>query len=132
MKVRMGSTIIGLVLTISATPLRAHHTIAWVYDVTKRVTLKGVVTQIDWQRPHIVFHLDVKNDDGSIVRWDVETKNPQGMRLQGLTEDFLKVGETVTMDVFVAKDGAQRAAAETIRSSTRTTNVSMVPRQAPR
>jgi hypothetical protein len=129
MKVGIGSAAVGLALMASVLPLAAHHTIAAVYDVTKLVTLKGVVAQVDWQFPHIIFHLDARNDDGTVARWDVETENPQGLRRRGLTQDFVKAGDAVTMDVFVAKDGTQHAAAETITSSTGTTNVSMVPNQ---
>jgi hypothetical protein len=129
MRSRIGSAAAGLALMASVTPLSAHHTIAAVYDVSKLVTLKGVVAEVDWQSPHIVFHLDVKNGDGTLVRWDVETKNPQGLRQMGLTQDFVKAGDAVTMDVFVAKDGTQHAAAETITSSTGTTHISMLPRQ---
>jgi hypothetical protein len=109
-------------------PISAHHTVAAVYDAAKTVTLSGVVTQVDWQFPHIIFHMDVKNADGSTTTWDVETVNPQGMRRHGLTEDFVKAGDTVSMDVLLAKDGTRHAALETITTPTGTTYLSMVPR----
>ncbi len=73
MKTGIGA-IVGLAVTISGIPLLAHHTISAVYDVDKLVTLKGVVTEVDWQNPHVVIHLDVKNDDGGVVSWNVETQ----------------------------------------------------------
>ena len=129
MNIRISRAVVALALTVSATtPIGAHHTVAAVYDATKTVTLSGIVTQVDWQFPHIIFHMDAKNADGSTTSWDVETVNPQGMRRHGLTEEFVKAGDSVRMEVLVAKDGTRHAALETITTSTATTHLSMVPR----
>jgi hypothetical protein len=48
---------------------------------------------------------------------------------RGLDRDFIKAGDTVSMNVFVAKDGAQRAAAQAITLPTGTADVSMLPNQ---
>jgi hypothetical protein len=129
MNIRISGAIVALAFAMSTPmPITAHHTVAAVYDATKTVTLSGVVTQVDWQFPHIIFHMDVKNADGSTTSWDVETVNPQGMRRHGLTEDFVKAGDTVSMEVLVVKDGTRHAALETITTPTGTTYLSMVPR----
>jgi hypothetical protein len=128
MNIRFSGVIVALALTVSATtPIGAHHTVAAVYDATKTVTLSGIVTQVDWQFPHIIFHIDVKNGDGSTTSWDVETVNPQGMRRHGLTQDFVKAGDSISMDVLVAKDGTRHAALETITTPSGTSYLSMVP-----
>ena len=119
---------LAIALALATTPLGAHHTVAAVYDAAKTVTLIGIVTQVDWQFPHIIFHLDARNEDGSTTSWDVETQNPQGMRRRGLTPDFVKAGDLITMDVIVARDGTRHAALESITTSNGTTNLSMVPR----
>ena len=129
MNIRVSGAVVALALTVSATtPISAHHTVAAVYDATKTVTFTGVVTQVDWQFPHIIFHMDVKSADGSTISWDVETVNPQGMRSHGLTEDFVKAGDSLSMEVLLAKDGTRHAALEMITTSTGTTYLSMVPR----
>jgi hypothetical protein len=128
MNIRISGAIVALAFAMSTRPISAHHTVAAVYDATKTATFSGVVTQVDWQFPHIIFHMDVKNADGSTTSWEVETVNPQGMRRHGLTEDFVKAGDTVSMDVLVAKDGTRHAALETITTPTGTTYLSMVPR----
>jgi hypothetical protein len=46
---------------------------------------------------------------------------------RGLDRDFITAGDTVSMNVFVAKDGAQRAAAQTFALPTGTAYVSMLP-----
>ena len=118
----------ALALIISAAPLSGHHTISAVYDTNKVVTLKGVVTEVDWQNPHVILHLDVKNADGNTARWNVETWHLQGMRRLGLNQDFVKAGDPVEMTVFIAKDGTQKAELESITLPTGTAYPSMVKR----
>ena len=80
------------------------------------------------QNPHVVLRIDAKNDDGSIVNWSVETLAARGLMRQGLDRDFVKAGDAISIDVFVAKNGAQRAAAQTITLPTGgTAYVSMLP-----
>jgi uncharacterized protein DUF6152 len=119
------AALIALSLTVPAS-LSAHHTISAVYDTSKVVALKGVVTEVDWQNPHVILHLDVKNADGSTVRWDVETWHLQGMRRRGLNQNFVKAGDPVDMTVFIAKDGTQKAELESIALPTGTAYFSMV------
>jgi Family of unknown function (DUF6152) len=129
MNIRVSGAVVALAVGVWATtPIGAHHTVAAVYDATKTVTLSGTVTQVDWQFPHIIFHVDVKDADGSTISWDGETVNPQGMRRHGLTPDFVKAGDAVSMEVLVAKDGTRHAALETITTPTGTTYLSMVAR----
>jgi hypothetical protein len=128
MRTQIGA-VVGLALTVSVLPLFAHHSIGSIYDTDKSVTLKGIVTKVEWQNPHVILHLDVKNDDGSTVGWSVETLAASGLMSRGLDRDFIKAGDTVSMNVFVAKDGAQRAAAQTITLPAGTAYVSMLPNQ---
>ena len=92
-----------LVLTLSSAPVFAHHSSA-AYDVTNAVTLKGTVTGLDWRNPHVRIHVNVNN-----VNWDVETWGTGQMSLLGVTNGFLKPGDSVSLDVFVAKDGGHTA-----------------------
>lgn len=95
-------------LAASAMPLVAHHSTA-AYDNTKVVTIKGAVTSLDWRNPHVRIHVNVPDADGRIVNWDVETWGTGQLSLRGLTNGFLKPGDRVSIDVFLAKDGTPRA-----------------------
>ena len=88
--------------------LFAHHSSA-AYDSAKVITLKGAVTSLDWRNPHVRIHLDVPNADGKVINWDVETWGTGQLSLRGLTNGFLKPGDRVSIDVFVAKDKSSRA-----------------------
>ncbi len=124
--------ILGLSIALLATPLLAHHTVSWYYNVDKLVTLKGVITEIDWVNPHVLFHLDVKQDNGSVVNWSVETAAAYQAPRRGLQKDFTTAGELVSMAVFVSKDGAPKAAMQsiTLASTGATATVSMLPNGA--
>ena len=83
----------------------AHHSFAAEFDATKPVTLKGVVTKVEWQNPHTYFYLDVTMPDSKVVNWGMEMGSPNGLMRQGWTRNTLKVGDGVTVEGSAAKDG---------------------------
>ena len=98
----------ALAFSVSLAPVFGHHSTA-AYDSSKTVMLKGPVTSVDWRNPHVRIHLNVPDAGGKIVNWDVETWGTGQMAVRGLTNGFLKPGEKVNIDVFVAKDGSHTA-----------------------
>ena len=58
----IGSLVIAGVL-LAAGRTTAHHSFAAEFDANKPVTLKGVVTKIDWTNPHVWFYINVKDKD---------------------------------------------------------------------
>lgn len=110
----------SLVLSIAAgliaavVPALAHHSFSAEYDRAKPVNLTGVVTRLDWINPHARFHCDVKDANGKLVDWEVELTSPAGLIRRGWTRHSLKIGETVTVAGFGAKDGSNLANATTV------------------
>ena len=102
-------------LLASAVPVFAHHSFAAEFDGSKMLTLTGVVTKVDWVNPHAYIYIDVKGDDGTVVNWALETGAPNMLYRQGWRKDDLKVGDTVTLDAFPAKDGSHTAAARQVK-----------------
>jgi outer membrane usher protein FimD/PapC len=92
----------------------AHHSFAAEYDRNKPVTLTGSVTKLEWINPHARFHMDVKDNSGNVVSWEVELTSPAGLLRRGWTRNSLKVGESVTVAGFSAKDGSSLANATTV------------------
>ncbi len=74
----------------------------------------GTVTSLDWRNPHVRIHIDVSDGNGRIINWDAETWGTGEMSLRGLTNGFVKPGDHVRTEVFVAKDGAPRAFVRTL------------------
>ena len=95
---------IGLIATVA--PALAHHSAAAEYDVKNTVTLKGTVTKVEWQNPHVRFYVDVKDADGKITNWEIETGSPNILLRGGFTRNSLKVGDSLTVVAYRAKDGA--------------------------
>jgi hypothetical protein len=95
-------------LIFATLPLVAHHSFAAQYDRTKAVTLKGTVTKVEWANPHIYFYIDVKGAEEA-VNWAIEGGAPSMLYRNGWRVDSLKVGDEVTVDGWLAKDGTNLA-----------------------
>jgi hypothetical protein len=86
----------------------AHHSFAAQYDRDKPVTLKGSVTRIEWTNPHIYFYLDVPEASGT-TNWAIEGGAPTSLYRAGWRRDSMKVGDTVTVNGYLARDGTKLA-----------------------
>ncbi|HUJ50091.1 MAG TPA: DUF6152 family protein [Bryobacteraceae bacterium] len=95
----------AFVLT-AALPLLAHHSFAAEFDANQPITLKGVVTKVEWMNPHIYFYLDVKDENGKVVNWAAEGAPPNSLYRNGWRKDSLKAGDVITMNAYRAKDGS--------------------------
>lgn len=105
---------LGLGLLAAGVPLSAHHSTAATFDITKVVTLKGVVTEVTWLNPHGTFSLNVKDADGSTVNWTIELPPPNALARRGWKRDDLKPGDQVSVDLWRAKDGSRLGNALTV------------------
>jgi len=92
------------VLLAAGAPVQAHHSFSATYDGNKPITLRGTIVKMGWQNPHAHLYVDVKNADGKVVTWEVESAGPNALLKQGLRkEDF--VGAEIIIKGFLAKDG---------------------------
>jgi uncharacterized protein DUF6152 len=103
-----------LIATLAVTPVLAHHSFAAEYDANKPVTLKGAITKVEWLNPHVYFYMDVKDASGKVINWAVENGAPNSLYRNGWRKDSLKVGEVVTVEGSLAKDGSHLANAKTV------------------
>jgi hypothetical protein len=87
MKMPEGLVLVTLVL-MSGT-IAAHHGRGATYDMTKQVTLKGVVSEVAWRNPHVVVDMDVKDQDGSVVNWAFENSSVSTLASQGYKRNTL-------------------------------------------
>lgn len=106
---------LALALVCAAAGLtRAHHSFAAEYDRTKPVTLKGKVTKVEWQNPHIYFYMDVRDQAGTTENWAVEGGAPNTLYRAGWRKDSLQAGNEVTVEGWLAKSGAKLANMRTV------------------
>jgi hypothetical protein len=72
------------------------------------------VTKVDWINPHARFFVDVPDASGKIVNWEVELGAPAILMRSGWTRNSLKVGQSVTVNGSLAKDGSNVLNASTV------------------
>ena len=84
--------------------LAAHHATA-VFDLGKRLTLTGSVTEWFWANPHCLLRFDVKDDSGRMVHWVAETQAPPNMIPFGWAKQSFAVGDQVTVTLEPVKNG---------------------------
>jgi uncharacterized protein DUF6152 len=92
----------GVALLSSA--LTAHHATA-VFDLGKRFTLTGTVTEWFWANPHCLLRFDVKNDNGETTHWVAETQAPPNMTPFGWSKQSFAVGDQVKVTLEPVKNG---------------------------
>jgi len=90
---------------LSGLPSLAHHAVSAEFDDKKIVTLKGVVSKVDWVNPHIFIYFDAKDDSGKVTTWRLQSVPPMFFKGSGLTKDKLLDGGEATVTVYPAKDG---------------------------
>ena len=103
LKLLLLAAIAGLLLPV--TSALAHHSFTAEYDAKKSISLTGVVTKVEWMNPHVFFYIDVKDPDGKVTNWRGEGGNLSGLMRRGWRKDSLKVGEIVTIEGSLAKNG---------------------------
>jgi Family of unknown function (DUF6152) len=100
--------IAALVLAVGvvsfSVPLMAHHGTA-AFQNDKKVTATGTVAEWLWSNPHCLLSVDVKGDDGKVVRWVGETQNPVSMTNVGWSKAAIKAGDEVTITILPVKNG---------------------------
>ena len=115
MKAKLAVLVAGIGLVVASAPAIAHHSFAAEYDASKPVTLKGAVTKIEWTNPHARFYVDVTDDKGTVTNWNLELASPNVLRRNGWTRTSLNVGDEVTVEGAMAKDGSKMANARLVK-----------------
>ena len=105
MRMNLAFATISLGILLAATAsVQAHHSFSATYDGNKPVTLRGTVSKLGWSNPHAHIYVDVKNQKGEVVTWEVESAGASNLLKAGLRkEDF--IGAEVIIKGFLAKDG---------------------------
>ena len=101
-------------LLLSGVPAMAHHAFATEFDALKPITMKGIVTKIDWANPHVWFYINVKTDNGLIENWGFEMGGPNSLRNSGWTRETMKIGDEVIVEGSLAKNGSHNVNAKNV------------------
>jgi hypothetical protein len=97
----------AIALLSASAAVLAHHSFQAEFDIAKPMTVKGVVTKVEWINPHVYVHLDVKDDRGNVTNWAFETLGPGRMRAEGMSKQTFGIGKVVTLKGYGARDGSR-------------------------
>ena len=92
-------------IAASVSPLAlAHHSLSGQFDTTKSFQITGVVSRVEWVNPHTQVYVDVKQANGSLVTYKLESLPVAMMRKSGLSKnDLVGDGRPVVIDAYPAR-----------------------------
>ncbi len=107
--------VVVLAATMLLRPVDAHHSFAAEFDAERPIQLTGIVTNIEWTNPHVWFYVNVVDEEsGEVVNWGAEMGPPHGLQRRGWRRDSLKIGEQVTVNGWLARNGSNRLNARNV------------------
>ena len=106
---KLGVLVLSLALATLAVPISAHHSWTAEYDAKKPVTVKGVVSKVEWTNPHTHFYVDVTDAAGKVTTWNFEMASTPALERGGWSRKTLPVGTPVIVEGFAGRSVAERA-----------------------
>jgi len=88
-------------------PVLAHHSATAEFDSSKTFSVKGTLTKLEWVNPHVYMYADVTDETGKVIPYSFETGPPGNLRRAGVVRTMFSVGDVVTIEAAVAKDGTK-------------------------
>jgi hypothetical protein len=105
-----GGSSVCFLLLLGAVSVSAHHSAAATYDTSRKITLTGTVTGLEWKNPHVFYFLDVTESNGQVTNWAIEGSTPNQLYRAGWRKTDLNVGDKVTLkDTSPARNGSAKA-----------------------
>jgi DNA/RNA endonuclease YhcR with UshA esterase domain len=101
------------VISLAQAPAFPHHSLA-MYNMTNPVTVKGVVTRVEWTNPHVHLFVNVQDGKGSVEEWAIEMDPPDFLMRNGWTSTTVKPGDVVIFTGAPAKNGARSMRCTTV------------------
>ena len=95
----------AVLVALATTPISAHHSTA-MYQMDSPTTIVGTVKRFEWTNPHAFIYLDVKDDKGNVVEWEIELMSLNHLRSYGWMRTTVKAGDPITCTGGRAKSGA--------------------------
>jgi hypothetical protein len=94
----MSRWLLALAAALSAfgLPASAHHSLSD-YDSSRKTTVEGVISQVQFVNPHPFLILDVKDNSGAVQQWRLEMDNRSELTEAGITKDTLKFGDRIVV-----------------------------------
>ena len=115
MKVHVLAGICAAGTLLTAAQSIAHHSFSAEFDSNQPISVTGIVTHVEWTNPHVWFYINVRDEaTGDVVNWGAEMGPPHGLQRRGWRRNSLQIGEEVTVDGFLARNGSKRLNARSV------------------
>lgn len=93
-------------LLAAATPVLAHHALAAKYDTRQSIMLKGTITKISWDNPHVHLYVEAAGKGAPESGWQFEMGSPNLLLSNGWKLDTFRRGDLVVVTAYPARDGS--------------------------
>jgi hypothetical protein len=94
---------LAVLLLVLLAPVSAHHSFA-MFDMSKTVSYKGTIKEVQWTNPHVWVELVVM-ENGAPVAYSFEGAAIAVLKRVGWTKDSVKAGDVVTLVGHPYKNG---------------------------
>ena len=95
-------------MACSGIAVLAHHSIAAVYDSSRKATVEGAVVRFQFTNPHPLLMIEVTDAGGKAQEWVLEMDNRSELAAVGVTAETLKPGDRVVVTGSLARAQASR------------------------
>jgi hypothetical protein len=102
MKLKLTFFIAGILAC--AVSAYAHHSFAGSYIEDKLIRIEGTVKEFNIRNPHSFISVEVKQKDGSVVRWGGEWGGVTQLSQGGVDRFTLQVGDHLIIDGAPSRD----------------------------
>lgn|GEM_PF-206378 len=103
---------LGVAVLFLVPPITAQRPVAAKFDPSRRTTLKGIVTRVDWSNPYV--HILMNVPGATSVVWAVELESQLELERSAWNQDSLKPGDAITVQGPTARDGSKQIWGESV------------------
>jgi hypothetical protein len=116
MRKKLAAMVVFAAAALNTVTLSAHHSFAAEFDEKKKITIKGTLTKVELTNPHGWLYLNVKDKDGNVENWAVETGAPLALLRQGGDiKKSLAIGTEIIVDGWLARNGSKTVNGKSIK-----------------
>ena len=108
MRGKLASLVVAVGMLLYAVPAFSHHSFAAEFDDSKPITLNGSITKVEMTNPHGWIYINVREEDGSVQNWAVETGTPRALVRAGGNRETLAPGTEIIVEGWLARDGTPK------------------------
>ncbi len=96
---------------------RAHHSFAAEFSYDESGAITGAVVEVLFVNPHARYFVAIEDENGKEILWDAQTRSPNALASAGWSKDTIRVGEQVTIEGNLGREGTRKIWIREVRLS---------------